>query len=1571
MTATAPSPAAGANRIEALLAQARTRLIETGTRNRLVHTNRRAKRPSTLAVVGAQTDDLWERLVTLGGAMRFRADPRIRPRGEGDAEEAAEPEDPPPAAGPDVLQTRVGEEALQKRLLKFYRDAKTLEDEQGINILYLAVGFLRWYEDEKSEVAREAPLILVPVTLVRDVRRSTFELKAREEDITLNLPLAERLKTDFGITLPDLDTDAEGFRPSLYFDAVAEAVAVKRRWSVDRAGVDLGLFSFAKLLMFHDLSGAAWPDGAILEHPLLRGLLADGFAGEEPLFPPETRIDERFAPADLVHVVDADGSQTLVIETVRAGRNLVVQGPPGTGKSQTIANIIAGAVHDGKTVLFVAEKMVALEVVHARLDRAGLGPVCLELHSRSANKRALAEELRRTLEGAAATPRAEADAARLQEVRDRLNALTHRLHALIGDTGMTPYRALGDLVRAAGMGLPPAEIDLSGAVSWSPAAYEALREGTERLARATRGAGAMGANPWRGVGNLDLQPTDLARLKDQFLRLAQSLETLRGQVADQAAALRRPVPATLTDVRALAALLRVVATAPLDQIPVLRVLAGLSAADRALLREIVGRGMDAVAAIAAVGERFRPAALEADPGGVRSGLARGVGAWFPWLSGSYRRASAELATWLVEPLPATAAERLACADALVDLRARRRALAEDATAAVALIGPLWTGERTDFAALNRVAAWLDEAQAAGVGEGLGPALQVAAAGGAEEAATRLAFASDAVAQVLATLFSTLALDCPTAFGVAGPEAIPLEEANARLAAWAAPGDSYAAFADLARCDAELRAAGLAALADRLADGRLDPERAGEELRHARAEALWKAAIKAAPDLARIDGTARGALVEEFRRLDVARRRAVAAAIRARHAERMPSGAMGEMGVIRHQIGLKRGHMAIRGLIQRAGRALQGIKPVFMMSPISVAQYLAPGAVSFDLVVIDEASQVRPEDALGVLARGGQVAVVGDRKQLPPTSFFARLLDDDAGEDDEEAEAGAAPGKVGDLESILTLCEARGLPSRMLRWHYRSRHPSLIEVSDAEFYGGLFMPPSPAADRDAEGLVVRRVAGAYDRGGKRHNAIEAAAIVEAAARHAEVTPGRSLGIVTFSTAQRDLVSNLLDERRRTDPVLDAFITAKASGEEVFVKNLENVQGDERDVVMISVGYGPRQAGGRLDSMNFGPVTTEGGERRLNVLFTRARFRCEVFVSFEAGDIDLARATGEGPRVLKRFLAYAETGVLDQATPTGRDHDSPFEADVAGVIAGLGYEVDPQVGSAGFRIDLAVRDPERPGRYLMAVECDGATYHGALWARERDRLRQEILEGLGWRFHRVWSTDWFYRREAEIARLRDALQAARAGDPAPAPEPVADVTPEPVTEEPAAPPTPLRPPYVTATFAIPKGVEPQDVPVQAMALLVRRIVDIEGPVHADEVARRVATLFGKERAGSRIAQATALGLAAARRSDPTLTEEDGFWWNAAQAEAPPVRDRSSVTGPLLRADMLPPLEIRAAAVQALRENGTLSADEMPTAIARLLGFQRAGTEMRQAIGRVMERMVADGVVRQDDKRIGPTQ
>ena len=359
-----------------------------------------------------------------------------------------------------------------------------------------------------------------------------------------------------------------------------------------------------------------------------------------------------------------------------------------------------------------------------------------------------------------------------------------------------------------------------------------------------------------------------------------------------------------------------------------------------------------------------------------------------------------------------------------------------------------------------------------------------------------------------------------------------------------------------------------------------------------------------------------------------------------------------------------------------------------MSSISVAQYLPPGSVNFDLVVIDEASQVRPEDALGVIARGRQLVVVGDKKQLPPTTFFSRLLDSDDDDDDDEMEAApqtalSGAAKVTELESILTLAEARGVPPRMLRWHYRSRHPSLIEVSNAEFYqSNLFLPPSPSADRNEEGLVLQRVAGAYDRGGKRTNMVEAQAIVDAIAQHAADHPELSLGVVSFSTAQRDLITDLLDEKRRNNPELETFLS-EGRVEECFIKNLENVQGDERDVIFISVGYGPRIAGAKLDSMNFGPVSSEGGERRLNVLFTRARIRTKVFVSFASSDLDQNCARGEGPRILKRFLAYAESGVLDQPLVTGEDHDSYFEQDVAAVVRGLGYVVDAQVGSAGFR------------------------------------------------------------------------------------------------------------------------------------------------------------------------------------------------------------------------------------------------------------------------------------------------
>jgi very-short-patch-repair endonuclease len=1552
-------------KLDALLSDARRRLVEIGTRNRLIHTNRRAKKPSTLAVVHESADDLFRQLVLESRALRFRTDPRIGVQTEA-SDGPPSNEDPPlDSLPPNVLQTRVGEDALQRRLLKFFRDAKTLEEEQGINILYLAVGFLGWYEDDNSQVVREAPLLLIPVGLTRDARRSTFDLKIREDDISINLPLAERLK-EFGITLPEVPHD-EYLKPSEYFQTVETAIASKSRWFVDRRGVELGLFSFAKLLMFHDLAGDEWPDDAILHHPLILSLLMDGFEAEEPLFSDDTKIDEKFEPADLVHVVDADGSQTLAIETVRAGRNIVIQGPPGTGKSQTIANVIAGAVHDGKTVLFVAEKMVALEVVYSRLKRAGIDRACLELHSRSANKRAVAEELARTINSASAEPNVAADAARLKQVRDALNGISAHLHTQIEQSAKTPFGIIGDLVYSRGKNYSPSEIELSAVICCDAFRFDQVQTATTRLAQATKRVGRKDVHPWRGVRNTALQPLDLERLGRRLGEQCLKINSLQKLSENGATLLAWPSPTNLSDLDKFISLLGIVQKVPVEHSGVIEFLSALPKHTLAQARTIAVCGQQAQEALAAFKNIFRIAALDANTSLVRQALARGTASWFTRLGSPYRSASKELQTWLIGQLPKAANDRVALVDKLVDFQTKCRAISQYKDIGRNIFESFWLDNDTDFNGVLLAEEWLSQALKSGLGDKIKNALFLACRiDTALRLAEKLAQDGTTIRLELEKLVEDLALEVPVAFEGKDLAEISFSDLETRLSTWVASSNRYAEWAELISLDTNLRAAGADDIAERLADGRLSADHALDELKHARAEILWNQAIGKNPNLSSALKENRTALVQEFKKLDAQRRDRVSALIRARHAAAMPRGAFGEMAIIRGEIARRRGHMPIRKLIDRAGRAIQMLKPVFMMSPISVAQYLPPGKISFDLVVIDEASQVRPEDALGVIARGGQIVVVGDRKQLPPTSFFSRLLDDDdeASDDVEDPAptilAGAAA--ITALESILTLCEARGLSSRMLRWHYRSRHPSLIEVSNTEFYGSnLFLPPAPAAERSSEGFLLRRVQGAYDRGGKRTNAVEAQAIIDAVAKHAAETPDLSLGVVTFSTAQRDIVSDFLDERRRTDPVLDTFL--ESGNEEVFVKNLENVQGDERDVILVSVGYGPRQAGARLDSMAFGPVSSEGGERRLNVLFTRARCRCEVFVSFDSGDINLERARGEGPRVLKRFLAYAETGILDQPIASGADHDSLFEEDVAQVIRSCGYLVDAQVGSAGFKIDLAARDPESPGRYILAIECDGSAYHSALWARERDRLRQEVLENMGWQFHRIWSTDWFYRRETEIERLQKALENAKGPRP-PRKESISvmevasELSQSIMSDRESSP-------YRLADFSISRKTEPHESPINSMADIVGRIVEIEGPIHEEEVARRVASLWGKDRTGSRIAEATRAALQYRRRLFSAIHEHEDFWFTTGQRENCPIRDRSAAIASLQRADMLPPLEISAAAIRVMKENGAISRHEIAVAITRLLGFQRTGPDLRVKIDEVIGDMIAAGTLKDNGR------
>jgi len=459
----------------------------------------------------------------------------------------------------------------------------------------------------------------------------------------------------------------------------------------------------------------------------------------------------------------------------------------------------------------------------------------------------------------------------------------------------------------------------------------------------------------------------------------------------------------------------------------------------------------------------------------------------------------------------------------------------------------------------------------------------------------------------------------------------------------------------------------------------------------------------------------------------------------------------EMALLSYLLPQQRPRVPVRQMLARAPKSVQTLKPCLMMGPHAVAQFLEPGRMQFDVVIMDEASQLSPAEAIGAVARGRQLIVVGDPKQLPPTNFFRRQGQLD--EDEEEY-------TTTETESILDLCMTSFRPPRRLLWHYRSRHHSLIAFSNHQFYdSSLIICPSPYGKSRRLGIQATYLAHAqYEN---QTNLVEAQRVVDAVAEHIATRPDESLGVVTLNIKQRDLIDELLTARLTPMPAAEEFKKRwheKQQG--LFVKNLETVQGDERDCIIISTTFG-RPPGVSKPRQNFGPISRHGGWRRLNVLFTRARNSIGLFTSLRPEDIVIDGTTPDGTKALRAYLEYARSGILEVPTSTSGEPESDFELAVINVLRRMDYEVTPQLGVSGFRIDIAVHHPHYPGAYLAAIECDGAQYHSARSARDRDRIRQEILENKGWdgRIWRIWSTDWFQSPQQEIARLRAFLDRLR--------------------------------------------------------------------------------------------------------------------------------------------------------------------------------------------------------------------
>jgi very-short-patch-repair endonuclease len=1281
---------------------------------------------------------------------------------------------------------------LEKGSIELYRKAKADFEEGGSNTLYLALGMLRW-TPAGSKTAYRAPMVMLPVRLERRSAASKPKIARHEDDPVFNLTLLEMLRQDFQLTFPELEKG---------LPRDGHGVDIRRVWSLVRARVRdvpgfevveevvLSTFSFAKYLMWKDLADRT---ETLKTAPFVRHVIdtpRDVYAGGASFLEPN-RIDREIDPAALLAPLNADSSQIVAIHASGEQGDFVLEGPPGTGKSETIGNIIAHNLGLGRRVLFVSEKMAALDVVHDRLKKAGLGDFCLELHSARANKRAVLAQLDEAWSNRSerSTEEWERRARKLGAMRESLNGLAAALHAP-GPGGISARDAIGRTMRfgdvhrlrldwphdPSGRGHAP-----------DPEALEALETLARRL----------------GLWFAQLEPADLAAFHD--VHAAEFSNHWRGEVEAAALDLGRAVADLVACRSAFATSLSLPDAGPdPEESAAIAAIAGLvpdcAAVD--LRFALDPEGPRIIEALRRAGERLsayreRKATLQAPCADDRIAAAP-LDAWVGelaeanakiWPLAGMTRKKLRVAMRVALDLPASVAEPerdLSAWRALSELRSEMGAIVRD------LSGPTpWRGLQTEEEALARAlrcGARLREA-----------ATRLASFGGRDPIETRrllarrlcegrdlleagmpIAVLAKALAAAHATFEDRLARfrslsrregqetasDADLATLARAAEA--LVERAPRLRIWC----------EWVAVSREARALGLGALIVALEAGAVGPDEAPEAFRTAYARWVAPILVDLRPELRRFSTVTHEALIADFRTLDAELARLASETIRAKLSGSAPAKhAVGESdpryGVLARELRRKQA-MPVRQLVSEMGSALTALTPCLLMSPLSVAQFLPADAEPFDLVVFDEASQITVPDAIGAIARGRRCIVVGDPKQMPPTRFFER-----------EASDGEEEGGMADLESILDEAMAARLPHHRLTGHYRSRHESLICFSNHAYYGGQLVT-YPAADTRDTVVFFRRVAGVYARGKARTNPIEAQAVVAEVVRRLRdpVLSRLSLGVVTFNVEQQRLIEDLLDAERRADPGLERHFDG-AGGDAVFVKNLETVQGDQRDVILISVGYGPTEPGAQTMPMNFGPLNKQGGERRLNVAITRATTEVGVFASFDPGMIDLTRSQAAAVRDLKTYLDFAARGTVALGEAVRRagteDYANDFEQSIAEMLRAKGWSVRTQIGVSKFSIDLGIVHPDAPGRFLAGVECDGATYHSSPSARDRDRVRHLVLENLGWRLFRVWSTDFFNDPEGAMNALDGKLSALLEKDRAEAEALLAEAEPEEVAGE----------------------------------------------------------------------------------------------------------------------------------------------------------------------------------------------
>lgn len=1296
--------------------------------------------------------------------------------------------------------------------------ATTAIEEFGVNIAYMAFGFINWTENENSEYVMCAPILLVPISIENNSAIEPYHIKIADSEIVVNPTFSYKLKNDYGIELPNYDDEPI----NEYFEKVNQII-LKLNWSISEE-CKISTFSFLKINMYKDLKDNA---EEILKNKNIRSLLgkldSDYQYGDN--------IDEKSInniTSQLHNVVDADSSQIAAIEMAKSGKSFVLQGPPGTGKSQTITNIIAECLACGKKVLFVSEKLAALNVVYDKLKKVELDEFCLELHSHKANKKTVINELCHTLKSEKKTlsklAQKEIDEkVRKQELLDKYVNELHKKYPVINKSLYDLYEEISGCRNAPSLDFVINEIEKKGE-EYIDEVENVLRQYVEYVSKIGYD---YHKNYWFGYFNFDSSYQTKIQLKSDLndsILLCENIKKLSSILYNKYSITVK----NMYQAYSLKKFFYLVKTSEFITPLLLDYKSLMDTIDIVNKMSILSE--DILSKKSIIDEAFDEDIYKLEGLPIYKKLNNIYNSFFSRIfSGEYKNIIKELKLCKKEGKKINYNVAISYMKNLIIYQQKINEFNDWEEKIKNKIGSVYVGVATNFSDLLSKLKELSIILSTNV-----DFADIKTFSNKEFISKKQEFSmiSDCfekdfnkIEEAEKRVFSKFDI---SEYDVHNVELNILFEKYQGCLNNIDKLDYWCEFVKVLRKLSELQ---LRTFIDLSISKMINTESIINTYKKAFYTQWSESIINNSPTLIKLTRIEHDEIVKTFKIKDKllfdvnkAKIKAQLSMVRPNLDMTVPGSAI---SILLREGEKKRKQKSIRQLLEAIGDLAQILKPCFLMSPLSVSTFLNSN-VKFDVVIFDEASQIFPQDAIGAIYRGNQLIVVGDSKQMPPSNFFSsssQQIDDSEEEDD-----------ITDFESILDISSTVFKQIR-LKWHYRSRFESLISFSNKNFYDReLITFPSSKQKVIGIGVDYFYVNGTFDRKSKTNRA-EAEKIVDLVFENIEKYPERSLGVVAFSVAQQNLIDKFISKRRQLDPSKEFFFKSDKA-EPFFVKNLETVQGDERDIIIFSIAYG-RDSQGRF-IMNFGPLNRDGGERRLNVAVTRAKINIQLVSSIHHTDIDLSRTQSIGTKLLKEYLDFAENGALalERTLSINQydNYDSEFEMEVCEFLRENGFSIDTQVGCSSFKIDLALKHPNTSD-YLLAIECDGASYHSSKCARDRDRLRQEILESMGWKFYRIWSTDWFRNKSIEKEKLLEVAKESIVNSKKKHKSSLIDN----ISFEEKA---------IEHHFEFPKYIKTDENKLAKKYGndefdVIRAMVDVESPLSEEWLLKRIVFLFGREK------------------------------------------------------------------------------------------------------------------------------